>query len=401
MEIDHMKQKDLNLKCARNVLFCLMTMTLISCLIPANIQADIIELKNDGYIEGGALYYQQGFVASEIMAAKFTAESGDYPYQLFKVRVLVGDSGSGGTIGAFVLHIWEDTGGTTPGTALITPESYQFTAGFWNEITLDPPLTITSGSVRVGYEFVLNPDPSFYRDADGNITPQTNFIYAVPGGWFYAENLGLTGDWIQRIVIDTGGTTPTNTPAPPTNTPAPPTDTPVSPTSTSPPAATDTPVPTNTMIPTNTPIPTDTPDTPPTATPAPPTSTPVPPTNTPSDPGTPWVELWMPSHYYTPGDPCALNAIIHNPADPISNGRLIVMLILGDGVWFWPSWGTSLDSQLMQVETGTNTVVIIPEFPWPVNVGSYSPILFISALTDSGYDDFIATPDIWNFGFGT
>ncbi|MBN1357074.1 hypothetical protein JXA40_12500 [bacterium] len=377
-------------------------MLMILITVPV-LHADIKELKNDGYIEGGSAYYQQGFVAGEIMAAKFTADPADYPYQLTMVRVLVGDGGMGGTTGAFVLHIWEDTGATAPGTALITPESFQLTAGFWNEITLPTPIAVTSGDVRVGLEFFLDPPPSFFRDADGNITPHYNFIFAVPGGWFYAEDLGLQGDWILRIRIDTGGTSPTATPALPTNTPPPfPTHTPF-PTGTAAPTytqlPTNTPLPTNTGLPTGSASPSSTPSAPPTDTPVA-TSTALPPSPTPTAPETPWVELWMPSHYFTPGDPCALNAMIHNPGDPIQNCRLIVFLILGDGVWFWPTWGENLNSQLMTIDSGLNTVMIIPEFLWPTGAGSYSPILFIGAVTDSGYWNFLAIPDIWNFGFG-
>ncbi len=187
-------------------------------------------LKNDGFVEGGLAFYQAGFVANEIMAARFVAEPEDYPYELTKVRVLVGDGGSGGTIGPFILHLWEDTGAMQPGPTLKAPEGVQLTAGpYWNDFDIIPPITIESGMIRVGFEFFQDPPPSFYRDADGNINPGVNFIY-VPGvGWFFSEQFGLQGDWVLRVQIDTPATptpeptnTPTQTPTPvPTNTPSP------------------------------------------------------------------------------------------------------------------------------------------------------------------------------------
>jgi len=452
------------------------TVTFIFLTLFSQVNAEIIVLQNDSWDLGENAYYQQGFIEGEIMAAKFTAEEDQYPYQMRKVRVLVGDGGPGGAYGAFVLHIWEDNGGTTdPGDLLVYHDSYQLTAGYLNEIDLDPlmPPEIASGSVRVGLQFILDPPPSFYRDDDG-IHLETNYIFAAGFGWRYSEFFGLTGDWILRLEIETGAPGPTETPAPPTNTPtmAPPTDTPIPPTDT-PIPPTDTPIPpTDTPIPptdtptqptatqgpppdtpTITPVPTDTPPGAPTHTPTPPstyspapTYTPVPtytpaptytglPTTTPHPTGSPVptytalptytqnptftpeptftqpppsptatdvdpsLELWMPSHYFPPGDPCAVNVNIHNTGDQINSARLVVMLVLNEGVWFWPSWRMGLDSQLMTVGSGDSMVVIIPEFSWP-SAGSYSSIIFLAALTDPDYSELLADPDIWNWGFG-
>ncbi len=76
------------------------------------------------------------------------------------------------------------------------------------------------------------------------------------------------------------------------------------------------------------------------------------------------------------------------------------MMILGDGVWFWPSWEQRLDSELVSVDPGENEIIILPNFQWPAGTGSFSPILFLGVLTDSGYQELIAMPDLWNFGFG-
>lgn len=287
-------------------------LSLIVCLIICclmTVSAEEKWLSNDGFVSGGTAFYQQGFVTNEIMASVFRPEPGDYPCKLTRINTLVQDGASGGTNGLFVLMIWEDTGGTTPGPILYS-ESFQLTAGnAFNEIDLTGEnLIINSGNIRVGLEFTQNPPPSFCRDADGNITSQTNLIFASGLGWVWSETLGLQGDWVHRLQIDSNFSsataTPTNppptetpTPVPPTDTPtiAPPTDTPTNtPTHTatpSPGTPTDTPTNTPTTGPgTNTPtqIPTDTPTNTPTNTPtmtptSAPTNTPTPTaTNTPT-----------------------------------------------------------------------------------------------------------------------
>lgn len=238
-------------------------------------------LKNDGFDSGGTAYYQQGFIANEIMASVFVPDAGDYPAKLLKVHTLVQDgTPGGGTIGAFVLYIWQDIGGVNPGTLLFT-ESYQLTAAdAFNEVDLSPyNIIINSGNIRVGWEHVLNPPPSFCRDADGTITPHRNLIYGNFGmgwEWRWSENVGLLGDWIHRLQIDTNYGGPTATPNPPTVTPTP------EPTFTWTPEPTETP----TIVPTNTPpsthTPTVTPTETPTGEPSPGTPTATPPTATPT-----------------------------------------------------------------------------------------------------------------------
>jgi len=241
-------------------------LTVIVLLLINPIHAEDKWLINDGFVSGASVYYQAGFVQNEIMAAVFHPEAGDYPCQLKKVHTLVLDGTGGSTIGAFDLTIWEDNGTLNPGAVLFA-ESYQLTAGeAFNEIDLTAEnIILPSGNVRVGFTFVLDPPPSFCRDGDGTIQSHMNLIFAQGLGWQWAETLGLTGDWIHRLMIDTNVSSATATPTivPPTNTPTivPPTNTPtiVPPTNTPEPTVTPTSEPgTPTATPTNTPVPTAT-----------------------------------------------------------------------------------------------------------------------------------------------
>ncbi len=74
-------------------------------------------------------------------------------------------------------------------------------------------ITIPSGSVRVELEwYQAGGPPGVAHDLDGFV-PNANYIYAwidPPGfwSWFYADQLGVVGDWIVRMEIDTDAETP-------------------------------------------------------------------------------------------------------------------------------------------------------------------------------------------------
>ncbi|MBN1355366.1 S8 family serine peptidase [bacterium] len=202
---------------------------------------------------------------------------------------------------------------------------------------------------------------------------------------------------------------PTHTPQP-TSTTVPPTDTPIPPTDT-PPPPTNTMIPTNTHIPTNTPIPpTDTPVPPsntpnPTDTPAPPTGTPVPPTVTVPPTATPecdilGVTLWMPSEYFTPGDPCACRVFVCNPdPDGYANMPLFVILDVYGLYFFAPSF-SDFDYYSLALVPGEMEIEVLPEFTWPEGAGSASGILWYGAMTDPGITQLFGEMDTWEFGWG-
>lgn len=171
-------------------------------------EAAIKELSNDGFAGIGAVSCQVGFLEGESGAAKLTADPGDYPYQVKKVRMLVCPASTSGFV---ILRIYEDNTGTVlPGT-LIYEEIVQVTGSddALNEVDLSANnITIASGSVRVELEWFQNSPPGLANDLDG-IVPNVNYIYAnPPGAWFYNEQLGLFGDWIIRMEVETNAEPP-------------------------------------------------------------------------------------------------------------------------------------------------------------------------------------------------
>ncbi len=173
--------------------------------------ATVKELANDTFSGIGTVGCQTGFIEGEAAAAKLTADPGDYPYKIEKVRMLVCP---GSTSGFVVLRISEDNSGTVQPGPVLYEEFVQVTGSndALNELDLSASnLIIPSGAVRVELEWFQDGPPGVANDLDG-VIPHVNYIYASLGPtlfqWFYAEDLGVPGDWIIRLEIDTGADPP-------------------------------------------------------------------------------------------------------------------------------------------------------------------------------------------------
>lgn len=210
-------------------------------------------------------FAQSGFTSGEICASRFQTVPTDFPLRITKVYSIFGITGTGP--GFFDLTIWEDDGSSlNPGAIKFYQDGYVFmgdaSACQLFDLSAGPPICFIDSSkdIRVGFTYGHSGYPGNFRDSSIH-HPNQNFIYTAMG-WFYASTLGVMGDWVIEIEIETnapicGGVSPT------------PTDTPT----TGPPTITPTPI--DTFTPTVTPTPIDTST--PTVTPTPTsTSTPVP-----------------------------------------------------------------------------------------------------------------------------
>ena len=166
-------------------------------------------LANDSFTGVGDLMCIPGFAVEEIGAARFSPPPGSYPFTVERIQVLLCPDGPPVDL---VVKIWRDDGTSLPPGTLLWEEIVTFTpsTSYFNELDLSlDDITITAGSVRVGIEFLFaGSPPGLARDLDG-ITPQVNFIYAVPpGAWYFSEQWGVSGDWILRVVIDANSAPP-------------------------------------------------------------------------------------------------------------------------------------------------------------------------------------------------
>lgn len=128
------------------------------------------------------------------------------------------------------------------------------------------------------------------------------------------------------------------------------------------------------------------------------------PTPTPTPPPSVGVTLWMPAHYFSPGDLCGLTAHLRNDGDPLIDIHLFIMLQIGTEFWFWPSWDHLLPDDSMDVPTGGMDVEVIPEFSWPdLNGASMDGLMFWGGMVDSSLTEILGGSEgisNWEFGFG-
>ena len=163
-------------------------------------------LRNDGWEDGAAAYFQGGFVAGEIGAVRLVPTD-PCPCDLSRVELLFGGAPGVSTV---TLRIWDDANEElNPGVELFSGD-YQLTGAddAINVIDLSSDNISVYGAFRVGIEFQADGYPSIARDGDGTIDVNRNFIY-TSGTWFRSSLFGLTGDWIIRAAL---AETPTSVP---------------------------------------------------------------------------------------------------------------------------------------------------------------------------------------------
>ncbi|MBN2053426.1 S8 family serine peptidase [bacterium] len=153
---------------------------------------------------------------------------------------------------------------------------------------------------------------------------------------------------------------------------------------------------------TPTPSPTATVTATPTASPEPTvTATWTPPASTPT-PLCPelGVRLTMPSHHFSPGQPCGLLVDVCNPGPlSITDLPLFVILDIYGAYWFAPDWEPSPAFIGMELTVGVTTFQPINPFSWPDGAGSAEGIIFWGAMTDPAVTTVMGEYDQWEFGW--
>ncbi len=164
-------------------------------------------LQNDSFTGTATFTQLAAFAEQEYAAASFIADPGDYPFRIEKLQALV-LAPLNGTIAMVSVTVWEEDGTADPG-AVVHTSTYGFqvesSSTAINELDLScENIIIDSGTVRVGIRWEYVGDPiGIAADLDG-IQSQTNSIYSPDlGGWWWAESLLVSGDWIIRLEIET------------------------------------------------------------------------------------------------------------------------------------------------------------------------------------------------------
>jgi hypothetical protein len=174
----------------------------------APVSAERKILQNDSFT-GTAVITQLGsFAEQEYAAASFEADPADYPFRLEKVQALV-LAPMDGTIAMVSVTVWEEDGTADPGTVIHT-STYGFqvesSSTAINELDLScENIVIDSGRFRVGIRWEYVGDTIGLAFDDDGISALTNSLFALfpITGWWWADTLGVTGDWIIRVEIET------------------------------------------------------------------------------------------------------------------------------------------------------------------------------------------------------
>jgi len=147
------------------------------------------------------------FISGEEAGAVLDAPSDHYPIEILRVGIGWGSQFGGAPQSLEqAIHVYEN-GLPAPGTPIFTLSGPVLNDGFINVFDLEPfagEVLVDSGPFTVTLEF-LNTNsgdvfaPSMVHDGNGCQSGK-NAVYVIPGGWYDACVLGVTGDWVVYAV---------------------------------------------------------------------------------------------------------------------------------------------------------------------------------------------------------
>jgi hypothetical protein len=181
---------------------------LLALLLPSSAMAGYKLLINDDFESGDHAAMQGGFVAGECWGVVFEPDAGDYPFDWVFTDGLIGGSSAQVT---YELDFY-GLAGTNMGQSSLIDSSYIYLTGSnssFNRIDLtDPKLEVTLPPVEQGNVAISmcldthSGYPAIARDVGGLDHRGRNYIWSS-GVWLQSYLYGLTGDWIQRLCIET------------------------------------------------------------------------------------------------------------------------------------------------------------------------------------------------------
>ena len=156
---------------------------------------------------GGGSVVCPCFVDGEQAGAILDAPADHYPIEILRVGIGWGSQfGSAPQSLEEAIHIYA-AGLPNPGTPVYSLLGPVLTDGVINEFDLEPlpgEITIDSGPFTVTLEFANSnagdpSAPSMVHDGNGCQSGK-NVVFAIPGGWYDACLLGVTGDWVVYVI---------------------------------------------------------------------------------------------------------------------------------------------------------------------------------------------------------
>jgi len=176
------------------------------------------EAKNDNAVDGGNGFVCPCFIPDEIAMAVLTVPTDSDGNELWQAQILW-DSFFGGpsvTIErALIIYDMNQTGPVDPSTFSVIArfEDPELHRGFLNVFDLTQfGIVLPERRFGIGIQFANDKtknggqdQPTIVEDIDGhNNWDNTvrNWVFAIPGGWKKAQQLGTSGDWVIRALIN-------------------------------------------------------------------------------------------------------------------------------------------------------------------------------------------------------
>jgi MYXO-CTERM domain-containing protein len=165
-------------------------------------------LKNDGFESGMHAAFQGGFGDGECWGVVYVPDPGDYPFEWVAVDALIGGSSMHAM---FDIAFYELNSSNLANATRIDDSAIYLTgsSSSYQRIDLqDAKLEVTLPTVESGNVAVAmcleghSGYPAIARDTDGMAHANRNYIFAH-GAWYQSSMFLLTGDWIQRLCIET------------------------------------------------------------------------------------------------------------------------------------------------------------------------------------------------------
>ncbi|HMB68898.1 MAG TPA: FlgD immunoglobulin-like domain containing protein [bacterium] len=208
---------------------CFVLSFFVSCaLVSASARAQCPEEPPLLNFTGGGQVVCPCFIAGEEAGAVLTPPAGDLPIEVLRVGVVWASQFGGSPQSLEAAVKVYGAGLPNPGAPVQTLPGPVLTDGFINEYDLEPlpgQIVINSAPFSVTLEFLNDNSgdifaPSVAHDGNG-CQPGKNLVKAIPGGWFDACALGVTGDWVfyavyrpvncatdaEKILVSSGTTT--------------------------------------------------------------------------------------------------------------------------------------------------------------------------------------------------
>ncbi len=180
----------------------------LSCLfLGTSVSAQQVVLQNDSVTDFGNATIQAGFVGGEAASAWLTSSCAG---SMVAVQILwLSTTGTGPDILEDSIVINNAGAFPNPGTQLALISGPLLSDGFFNEFALSVPVTVQLGStyvVSLVFDDASPPTgPSVVTDTNGCQSGKNGIFAIPPAAWFSSCDLGVTGDFAIRAVVDCGG----------------------------------------------------------------------------------------------------------------------------------------------------------------------------------------------------